>query len=83
MSAAAERLRRTLAWIAPPVGTPIEAWRRRILAATLLGVCVLGSFAYAIGVSAAIINGVTSVIVVDSVVYGAIILLTLGNRKTE
>jgi signal transduction histidine kinase/CheY-like chemotaxis protein len=62
------------------VGPPIDAWRRRILAATLLGVCVLGFFAYVVGVSAAIINGVTSVIVVDSVVYGAIILLTLGNR---
>ncbi len=62
------------------MGAPIEAWRRRILAAMLLGVCVLGSVAYAVGVSAAIINGVPSVIVVDSIVYGAIILLTLGNR---
>lgn len=80
MSAAAERLRGTLAWIAPPVGTPIDAWRRRILAAMLLGACVLGFFAYVVGVGAAIIHGVTSVIVVDSVVYGALILLTVGNR---
>jgi signal transduction histidine kinase/CheY-like chemotaxis protein len=73
-----DRLQRTLAWIAPPEGTPIEAWRRRILAAVLLGVCLLGSVAYAVGAGAAYRAGQHSVIVVDTICFVLIIAITVG-----
>jgi len=75
-----DRLQRTLAWIAAPEGSPIEAWRRRILAAVLLGVCLLGSVAYAVGVGAAYRAGQQSVIVVDTVCFILIIAITVGRR---
>ncbi|GAB1342889.1 hybrid sensor histidine kinase/response regulator [Gemmatimonas sp.] len=75
-----DRLQRTLAWIAAPEGSPIEAWRRRILAAVLLGVCLLGSVAYAVGAGAAYRAGQRSVIVVDTICFVLIIAITVGRR---
>jgi signal transduction histidine kinase/CheY-like chemotaxis protein len=73
-------LQQALDWIATPEGTPIEAWRRRILAAVLLGISVLGSFAYIVGALEAMRVDQLSVIVVDTVAYGGMIAITLGRR---
>lgn len=73
-------LRRTLEWIARPEGSPLEAWRQRILATTLLGVCVFGLLAYVVGVGVALANGVTRVVIVDTLVYGTVVAITVGRR---
>lgn len=46
----------------------------------LLGVCVFGFLAYLVGVTAAVANGVKSVIIVDTIVYGTVLLVTVGRR---
>lgn len=64
-----DRLAHTLAWIAPAVGTPIQAWRRRILAAVLLGLAVFAMLGYVPTVWLAYMQGEYTVIIVDTVVY--------------
>ncbi|AMW03877.1 ATP-binding protein [Gemmatimonas phototrophica] len=80
MKAVSRQLRRVLEWIARPEGSPLEAWRQRILAALLLGVCVFGFMAYAVGVSVAVANGVFTVVIVDTLVYGLVVLITVARR---
>ncbi len=73
-----ERLAKTLAWIAPAVGTPIQAWRRRILAAVLLGLAVFGLLGYIPTVWLAYLQGEHTVIIVDTIVYGVMIGVLLA-----
>ncbi len=68
-----DRLAHALAWIAPAVGTPIQAWRRRILAAVLLGLAVFGLLGYVPSVWLAYLQGEYTVIIVDTVVYGLMV----------
>jgi signal transduction histidine kinase/ActR/RegA family two-component response regulator len=75
-----DRLQRAIAWIATPEGPPIEAWRRRILAAVLLGVCLLGLFAYIVGAAAAYRAGQHGVVIVDTVGYAIVLIITVGRR---
>lgn len=75
-----ERVRALLAWVAKPEGSPIDMWRRRILAAVLVGLMVLGSVAYAIGAGLAWVQGERVVVLVDTVVYALVLAVTLGRR---
>jgi signal transduction histidine kinase/CheY-like chemotaxis protein len=75
-----ERLQALLAWVATPEGSPIDAWRRRILAAVLVGLTVLGGLAYVIGAGLAWSQGEHLVVIVDTVVYGLIVAMTVGRR---
>ncbi len=70
-----EQIRSAIAWVSPATGTPIEAWRRRILGAVLLGMVVFGALAYVPSVYIAWRMGVYSVIVVDTVAYLALVAL--------
>ena len=58
-----------LDWIAPMTGTPIEAWRRRILASVLFALVAFGLLAYVPSVYVAWQAGETGVIVIDTVMY--------------
>lgn len=80
MTTLVSRLPRILEWIAPATGSPIEAWRRRSLAVVLLGVTVLGSFAYVVGATAAYRTDVIAVVVIDTVVYGLVVAVTVLRR---
>jgi signal transduction histidine kinase/ActR/RegA family two-component response regulator len=71
------RLRRTVAWIAPAAGTPIESWRRRILAVVLLSMCVLGLLAYIPSVWLAWQQGERTVVIIDTIAYGVLVLVLL------
>ncbi len=73
-----DRLAHTLAWIAPAVGTPIQAWRRRILAAVLLGLAVFGLLGYVPSVWLAYLQGEYTVIIVDTVVYGLMVAVLVA-----
>lgn len=73
-----ERLARTLTWIAAPTGTPIQAWRRRILAAVLFGLTVFAFLGYVPSVWLAYLQGEYTVILVDTIVYGLIVLTLLA-----
>jgi signal transduction histidine kinase len=72
-----QRLRTLLDWIGQPGGAPIEAWRRRILAAVLLGCCVFGGLAYAVGGSIAWASGQRGVVVFDTIIYTGLLIITL------
>lgn len=72
-----QRLRTLLDWIGQPGGAPIEAWRRRILAAVLLGCCVFGGLAYAVGGSIAWASGQRGVVVFDTTIYTGLLIITL------
>ena len=72
-----QRLRTLLDWIGQPGGAPIDAWRRRILAAVLLGCCVFGGFAYAVGGSIAWASGQRGVVVFDTIIYSGLLIVTL------
>ncbi|MBL0939045.1 MAG: response regulator [Gemmatimonadaceae bacterium] len=72
-----QRLRATVDWVGQPGGAPIDAWRRRILAAVLLGCCVFGGLAYAVGGSIAWISGQRKVVVLDTIIYVGVLTLTL------
>ncbi len=80
LTTVSDTLQRAIDWIATPEGAPMTAWRRRILAAVLLGVCVLGLFAYVVGSLAALRNGETGVLVVSTVCYGALLGITVARR---
>jgi signal transduction histidine kinase len=60
------RLARILEWIAPAEGPPVEAWRRRIFAAALLGLVAFGLIAYVPTIIFAIAARETPVIFVDT-----------------
>jgi len=72
-----QRLRTLLDWIGQPGGAPIEAWRRRILAAVLLGCCIFGGLAYAVGGSIAWASGQRGVVVFDTLIYTGLLIITL------
>ncbi len=72
-----QRLRTLLDWIGQPGGAPIDAWRRRILAAVLLGCCVFGGLAYAVGGSIAWASGQRGVVVFDTIIYTGLLIITL------
>jgi two-component system, cell cycle sensor histidine kinase and response regulator CckA len=78
--APAGTLARVLDWIAPAYGTPIEAWRQRILAAVLLALVVFGIVAYVPSVMIAWSAGEQGVIVLDTVAY-LVMLATLLARR--
>ena len=73
-------LRRAADWIAPPHGTPIEMWRQRILAATLLGLAVFGLLTYFPSVWAAQRAGETAIVLLDTVAYLLLLTLLFGRR---
>jgi len=73
-----ESLARTLAWIAPAVGTPVQAWRRRMLAAVLLGLAVFGTLGYVPTIWLAYLQGEYTVIFVDTAVYGVMLAVLLA-----
>ena len=75
---ARQRLRALLDWIGQPGGAPIDAWRRRILAAVLLGCCIFGGLAYAVGGSIAWITGQRGVVIFDTLIYSGLLCITLG-----
>ena len=79
-AARASRLSTLLAWIVPVSGPPVEAWRRRILAATLLGLIVFGLLAYVPSVWLALQQGEQAVVVLDTVAYAAIVATFLARR---
>jgi two-component system, cell cycle sensor histidine kinase and response regulator CckA len=74
------RLQQLLEWIAPAHGTPIEAWRHRILAAVLLALVVFGLVAYVPSVWIAWSMREVSVIALDTVAYLAIVATLLARR---
>ena len=69
-----------LAWIVPVEGQPVEAWRRRILAATLLSLAVFGLLAYIPSVWLAADQGEYAVVVLDTIAYVSIIGVLLARR---
>ncbi len=75
-----DRLQALLAWIATPEGSPIEAWRRRVLAAVLAALTVLGSLAYVIGAGAAWWQKEYLVVMVDTVCLALILTITVKRR---
>lgn len=72
------RVRRLLDWMAPPVGTPLQAWRHRILAAVLLVMVVLGLIAYVPTVWLAVREGEQLVVLIDTVFFLVLFGLLLG-----
>jgi len=81
-TAPTERLQRILEWIAPARGTPIEAWRQRILAAVLLALTVFGLVAYFPSVSIALAAEEYAVVVLDTVAYVGIVATLLARRAS-
>ena len=69
-----------LTWIAPYTGDPVLAWRHRLLASLLVGLALLASVPYAIGVAAAIRGGDMTIVVVDTTVFGILIGAILARR---
>lgn len=75
-------LQRTLEWIAPARGTPIEAWRQRILAAVLLALVVFGLVAYVPSVYIALAAREYAVVALDTVAYLGILATLLARRAS-
>ncbi len=75
---ARDGLVRALAWIAPASGTPLDVWRHRILAAVLLGMSGLGLFAYLPSIWLAWGQGERTVVLVDTIAYGCLVLVLFG-----
>lgn len=69
-----------LTWIAPFTGDPVRAWRHRLLATLLVGLALLASVPYAIGMAAAIRGGDMTIVVVDTTVFGVLIGAILARR---
>lgn len=65
-------------WIAPPTGTPLQAWRHRVLAAVLLGMVVFGGLAYMPSAWLAWTQGERTVVLIDTVVYALLIGLIVA-----
>lgn len=80
VAAPARLLQRVLEWIAPARGTPIEAWRQRILAAVLLALVAFGLVAYVPSVLIAWSAGEYSVIALDTIVYVGVMALLLARQ---
>ncbi|MCU0617544.1 MAG: response regulator [Gemmatimonadaceae bacterium] len=76
----AGRLGPILAWLVPIEGPPIEAWRRRILAATLLSLAVFGLIAYVPSVWLAVDQDEWAVVVLDTIAYLSIVGVMFARR---
>ncbi len=75
-----EQLKAALEWIAPTGGSPLEAWRRRILAAALLGLVAFGLLAYIPTIYFAIVARETPVIIMDTLFMVLMIGVLLARR---
>lgn len=69
-----------LNWIAPPAGSPVDAWRRRIFSALLLWLTVLGLIAYVPSMLLALRIGDYDVVALDTAAYTLIVIALFARR---
>jgi len=67
-------------WIAPYAGDPVRVWRHRLLANLLIGLALLASIPYTVGMIAAVRGGDLTIIVVDTAAIGVLISMLVARR---
>jgi CheY-like chemotaxis protein/signal transduction histidine kinase len=67
-------------WIAPYTGDPVRVWRHRLLANLLIGLSLLASIPYTVGMIAAVRGGDLTIIVVDTAAIGVLISMLVARR---
>lgn len=80
MSRANARLDHLLNWLVAPSGSPIQRWRHRVLAAALLLITPALALPIGVAVWLGVRHQLYGVVMLDLVVYGIVVAMTLGRR---